>query len=461
LAIYIAGFGLLDVVKLHDTEKTKQINKNKMSQGNKYNVFFKKLLYSAITFATFLYMNLFTFVLPARAEVLYSDVPQTLTAGDFYEAKPVEVPVVVSGGYDNDGPFPYQQTFKISAYYSPILGQAKYVTGSYEGDVRLNGDGVKAADGTQVYPGMVAAPKTYPFGVKMNIPGVGTVAVHDRGGAIVHTGERGNSYDRLDVWMGYGDAGLKRALTWGKRTVKVTVYGVDSSITEKVTLEGYSESEKYAVANTLTFNDDPDSFQNQEPVNEQAIIQFGSTLTIGSTGSDVAKIQQILKDLGYYGGEVNSIFDDATQEAVTKFQIAENIVSDEFAFGAGFVGPKTIKILAAKIGNIPTANAASFELSNEGAFLADLNPGDGGEQVRKLQEELRNINLLGIEPTGNYGEVTEHAVFKLQQIYGLAGDTNSLGVGIFGPKTRAVLNGIIAERERVQKMIADRKREEL
>ena len=67
----------------------------------------------------------------------------------------------------------YQQTFIISAYYSPIPGQAKYVTGSYEGDIRLNGSGVNSADGTPVYPGMIAAPSTYAFGTKMNIPGIG------------------------------------------------------------------------------------------------------------------------------------------------------------------------------------------------------------------------------------------------------------------------------------------------
>ena len=104
--------------------------------------------------------------------------------------------------------YPYQHTFVISAYYSPLENQKKYVTGSYKGDIRLNGHGVHGADGSDVYPGMIAAPKNYPFGTKLKIPGVGIATVHDRGGAIVNAGQRNQAHDRLDVWMGYGDATL-------------------------------------------------------------------------------------------------------------------------------------------------------------------------------------------------------------------------------------------------------------
>ena len=45
--------------------------------------------------------------------------------------------------------------------------------------------------------------------------------------------------------MGYGDEGLGRALNWGKRTVSVTVYGIDPSKKENVYLEGFTEAEKF------------------------------------------------------------------------------------------------------------------------------------------------------------------------------------------------------------------------
>lgn len=353
-----------------------------------------------------------------------------------------------------DKTYPYQETFRISAYYSPIANQQKYVTGSYDGDVKLNGDGVKAADGTLVYPGMVAAPKGYAFGTKLLIPGIGTVAVHDRGGAIVHSGQRGNSYDRLDVWMGYGDAGLTRALKWGKRTIEATVYGVDNSIVEKVELAGYSEAEKNSSPGILKF-DSPSTAAPSTSTDAQTV-NLASTIVFGSSSPDVAKVQTTLKKLNYYHGEITSVYDQATRDAVTRLQVAEQIVAHENDFGAGYLGPKTMKILASKL-DVPTANAASVEVDVQQAFANDLKLGDSGDDVRRLQEELKRVNLLGIDSTGFYGDVTAHAVLKFQQITKLAGDASSNGAGILGPLTRSRLNALVAERERTEQLIAARK----
>lgn len=62
--------------------------------------------------------------------------------------------------------------------------------------------------------------------------------MHDRGGAIVPAGERGYNYDRIDVWMGYGDEGLKRALWWGKRTI--SGYIVDQNSTVNIHIDSLS-----------------------------------------------------------------------------------------------------------------------------------------------------------------------------------------------------------------------------
>ncbi|MCD5380381.1 3D domain-containing protein, partial [Candidatus Gracilibacteria bacterium] len=110
--------------------------------------------------------------------------------------------------------------FVVSAYYSPLPGQKRYATGSYARDIKLNGNGTHGASGVAVHPGFIAAPSTYSFGTKIEIEGLGVGTVEDRGGAIVRAGVRGHEYDRLDIWMGYGDEGLTRALNWGKKTVK-------------------------------------------------------------------------------------------------------------------------------------------------------------------------------------------------------------------------------------------------
>ncbi len=331
--------------------------------------------------------------------------------------------------------------FAISAYYSPVEGQNRYATGSYAGDIRLNGSGVNGADGTPVFPGMIAAPPNYPFGTKMQIPGIGTVAVHDRGGAI-----KGN---RLDVWMGYGDMGLQRALSWGKRILKVKVYGVDPDIKESIELKNYDESEKHVIVNAAS-----DKKTTNQPVIAKTVKSnlFSRQLTLGTTGNDVAKLQDLLKRLNYYDGEITSIFDNQTHQAVTKFQLNKSIIDTEKSYGAGYVGPKTSTMLASVVGQ--TAHAKSDQISAEGSFVYNLKPGDSGEEVKKLQEELRKVNLFGTESTGYYGEVTEHAVYKFQQINKLAGNKTSTGAGVFGPLTRSRMNEIVAARLKMGELLA-------
>jgi 3D (Asp-Asp-Asp) domain-containing protein len=85
------------------------------------------------------------------------------------------------------------------------------------------------ASGHRVQPGdyLVAAPRTYPFGTIMEIPGYNEgkpVQVEDRGGAIKagtvdpNTGK--TSLDKLDLLFPTHQA----ALQYGRKTVKVKVY---------------------------------------------------------------------------------------------------------------------------------------------------------------------------------------------------------------------------------------------
>jgi len=58
------------------------------------------------------------------------------------------------------------------------------------------------------------------------------------------------------------------------------------------------------------------------------------------TGKDVREVQIRLKDLGYYSGPINGIYDKTTAKAVMDFQIAENLSVD------GMVGRKTLQKMA-------------------------------------------------------------------------------------------------------------------
>ncbi|MFZ2153678.1 MAG: 3D domain-containing protein [Candidatus Moraniibacteriota bacterium] len=103
-----------------------------------------------------------------------------------------------------------------TAYYGPSPDQDEFVTGSYRKEVRLNGSGKLTKSNTVPASGTIAAdPKIFPIGTTLYIPGYGLGVVEDTGKKI-----KGK---RIDVFTGRGDAGLERAIAWGKRKITVKV----------------------------------------------------------------------------------------------------------------------------------------------------------------------------------------------------------------------------------------------
>ncbi len=78
------------------------------------------------------------------------------------------------------------------------------------------------------------------------------------------------------------------------------------------------------------------------PVAETA---YAAVLQQGNTGSTVRKIQQKLKNWGYYTGSVDGIFGPKTVEAVKYFQRKNNLAVD------GKVGPETLAALGMQSGD--------------------------------------------------------------------------------------------------------------
>ena len=112
-----------------------------------------------------------------------------------------------------------RKTFIVTGYYSPLKGQSWYAQGNYAAEIKMNGKGTNGASGKPVHAGMIAAPKTYAFGTRIRLDGMGDFTVEDRGGAIVRAGQRGYEHDRIDIWMGRGEPALNKAMQFGKREV--------------------------------------------------------------------------------------------------------------------------------------------------------------------------------------------------------------------------------------------------
>lgn len=347
---------------------------------------------------------------------------------------------------------PYSKYFTISAYYSPLPCQNRYATGSYEGDIRLNGYGVHGADGTDVYPGMIAAPKTYAFGTKMDIPGIGVVAVHDRGGAIKPSNGQEGVYDRLDIWMGYGDKGLTRALNWGKRTMDVVVYGVNDSIEEQIALDGYSSDEAapgFCEAGAIVTEAKPvenDITVQNIDTGVTDVTALSRDLKLGDSGQEVRELQKQLQALNLFKADITGYYGEVTQHAVFKFQQIQNLVADKNSLGAGIFGPKTRdhmnEILVAKKYTTVLVAEASLDRKKQSIAL-ELGFGMSGKEVALLQQFLKDQGFFkGALITEYYGNTTRDAVIQFQLANNIINSMSDSGAGHIGPATLELINSL-------------------
>jgi len=303
---------------------------------------------------------------------------------------------LIPSGYAQISDEPYQRTFIVTAYYSPLPEQDLFVTGSYAGDIRLNGGGVHGADGAGVYPGMIAAPGTYPFGTQISCPPFINGVIHDRGGAIVKAGTRNNEHDRLDFWAGQGQEALETALYWGKRTLTCTVYPPGSDAGKqyvslpKGNIDGWVKSIAKKMGSNVAYHPD--------------------------TAGIPQKYRQLLSDLGY---------DPDDKASRIAFQVRNEVIASADDSSAGNVGQQT----RAKLDQIASAIVASLPPEK-------LQAGNVGPGVRSLQELLAHLGYLKEKPTGTFGKQTELALVKFQLEKKLIDSASHPAAGFVGPGTR-------------------------
>ena len=162
------------------------------------------------------------------------------------------------------------------------------------------------------------------------------------------------------------------------------------------------------------------------------------TLEFGSEGSEVKQLQQKLKDLGYLSGSVDGKFGVATEAAVIAFQKNNNLTAD------GKAGVATLNKLYSGTAKKSTGTQAQLDDNNSsGRDTSDISStgyitlenGSSGEQVRTLQNRLKELGYYSGNVDGNFGEGTEAAVMAFQQRNNLTVD------GKAGPATQRVLYG--------------------
>lgn len=165
------------------------------------------------------------------------------------------------------------------------------------------------------------------------------------------------------------------------------------------------------------------------------------TLVLGMKNPDVQTLKTHLIDLNYLDKNNNDkYFDNMTREAVQKLQQDSKIQAD------GMFGPKAFKALQ---------EAIKSNLGNKilDSYNRVLKLGSKGEDVKLLQEGLKELGFLDIEATNpNYTPSIEEAVRDFQYTYnldvdGLAGKQvfNTLGKVINGEIKR--LEAKVEEKE--------------
>ncbi len=302
---------------------------------------------------------------------------------------------------------PHVQQFVVTAYYSPLPDQCCYFRGNYEEEIAFNGKGIAGADGTGVYPGMIAGPDTYAFGTVIDLPGIGVGTIHDRGGRIIEWGE---DIHRIDLWMGYGEPGLARALAWGVRNVKGTVYPLGSTNipAEKFALEDFD-----ADSVILT------SLPKSDPMELVRLAEFGDQ------EYSVRILQSSLKELGYFAENPTGQFGPVTQEALRKFQAEYGVQGDGTS-----VTLETAAALSA---------ASSITEKNLPELALGLQKGATGQDVKQAQKLLRYIGYYRGRTDGIFDQDLKESVTAFQINAGIVPSATDQFAGRIGPATRAAM----------------------
>lgn len=151
------------------------------------------------------------------------------------------------------------------------------------------------------------------------------------------------------------------------------------------------------------------------------------TIQLGDRNPQVTFIQNRLQQLGYLDRSADGIFDQATQDAVIRFQRDKRLNPD------GVVGTQTESALFEEFERRTDISSQPFNISNRSNRV--LKQGDRGAEVTAVQRRLRDLGYFNAQLTGYFGRATKEAVSRFQQAYLIQPD------GIVGSETQSALFG--------------------
>jgi len=296
---------------------------------------------------------------------------------------------------------------------------------------------------------MLAAPKTYGFWTKIYLDGLGIGSVEDRGWAIVNAWNRWYHYDRIDVWMWYGDEGLRRANFWGKRTV--AGYKVDNTSATSIDYKNVP-APLWATVN----------LKKTDKATEEKVYSFTSPVTSLSPVSEIKNMQSVLHTLWYaLQDEVTWTFWEKTRENIINFQLDTWVIQSINEVWAWHFWPKTRE-------KINSLYVAYLELENKKKLIEEdfdrvtdiaaarseqiitsfWNPrlNDISDWVREMQKNLALLWYFDHKDTAIFGNITRESIIRLQMDTGVIQDKNSSDAWVFWSKTKNEFKKLLAKK---------------
>ena len=148
-----------------------------------------------------------------------------------------------------------------------------------------------------------------------------------------------------------------------------------------------------------------DALSRQDYLTRFANAYAGMTpLERGNVSNDVLVMQRKLKEYGFFSGEPDGSFNEATRQAVESFQMVNGLTITGVADGSTLM-----RLMADSPITWP-------------AFLAEMSVAEGatGLNVYALQKRLSQMGYFTGSCTAGFGEQTREAVLRFQQDNGLA-----------------------------------------
>ena len=164
----------------------------------------------------------------------------------------------------------------------------------------------------------------------------------------------------------------------------------------------------------------------------------GITINLNNTGDLVGRVQAQLKALGYYTGNITSVYDKDTRKAVIAFQKKNGLKADgkgtaetQTLLFTGGLGPNDAPTLQPT--PVPTP-APTFQVPKD-----SVRAGASGESARMVQQRLKDLGYLSGPVDGQFGKDSVSALKAFQANNGLKDD------GAAGPTTYGILFSYLAK----------------